>query len=73
MLFKKIFFFIGDFPEPEPKKCNYFGSGSGQKGRLRLRLRLRNTALHPKNKSVLKIRILTMSRYFSNRMQCIVN
>ena len=29
--------FLGDFPEPEPKKCNYFGSGSGQKGRLRLR------------------------------------
>ena len=35
MLFKKIFFFIGDFPEPEPKKCNYFGSGTGQKGGLR--------------------------------------
>ena len=27
--------FIEDFPEPEPKKCNCFGSG--QKGRLRLR------------------------------------
>ena len=26
---------IGDFLEPEPKKCNCFGSGSGQKGRLR--------------------------------------
>ena len=26
---------IGDFPEPEPKKYNCFGSGSGQKGRLR--------------------------------------
>ena len=37
MLFKKILFFIVDFLEPEPKKCNYFGSGSGQKGRLRLR------------------------------------
>ena len=29
--------FIGDFPEPDPKKCNCFGSGSGQKGQLRLR------------------------------------
>ena len=31
--------FIGDLPEPEPKKDNCFGSGfgSGQKGRLRLR------------------------------------
>ena len=28
--------FIGDFPEPEPKKCNCFGSDFGS-GRLRLR------------------------------------
>ena len=44
MLLKKILFFIGDFPEPEPNKSNYFGSGFGQKGRLPLR----NTDFYPR-------------------------